>query len=258
MNIHQQGHGPALTLIHGWGMNSAVFAPLAARLAQDFCVILVDLPGYGRSSWAGEDLAAQLQLLAQTLPPSMLIGHSLGGVYAQALASRYPERFSRLLLLNYNPCFVQRDDWSCAVSADVFGQFAASLESGWQGTIRRFLGLQMHGVAQSRERVRTMTRLLIDGGAPQPQVLQFGLELLLQSDTRAELATLPVPAKMLFGERDTLVPQSVAAQIHRLNAAIGVECVARCAHAPFLSHADNTIELICEFAQSSTPRQDGG
>ena len=254
IKIYRQGQGAPLTLLHGWGMNAAVFAPLADALARDFTVYRVDLPGYGLSLWQSERFDEQVERLAAAIEDSILIGWSLGGLYAQALAARFPERFERLMLLNYNPCFVQRDDWSCAVAADVFEAFSASLEDGWSATIRRFLGLQMHGVDAARELVREMTRLVVAGGEPRPGVLAFGLDLLLQSDARAQLAAMQTPTMLLLGERDTLVPVCVGAQIHRLNPSVRVECVARSAHAPFLSHRETVVDLIREFAQPTPPR----
>jgi pimeloyl-[acyl-carrier protein] methyl ester esterase len=253
IKLYTQGDGPALTLIHGWGMNAAVFQPLAEVLAGHYRVTRVDLPGYGGSPWNHEDFETQIEQLAAALADSMLVGWSLGGLYAQRLASLYPQRFTRLILLNSNPCFVQRDDWLCAVKAEVFEQFAASLAAGWQATIRRFLALQMRGNEHARQLVRQITQLLIEGGEPHPDVLPFGLKLLLECDARTELAALAVPVMHILGERDTLVPACVGEQIHRTSPSIRVECLARCAHAPFLSHSDLVISLIREFAQSSPP-----
>jgi len=255
VKLYQQGTGPALTLIHGWGMNAAVFQPWAEQLAMQFSVTRVDLPGYGQSLWqpdAGFD--AQVDALAGVLPDSTLIGWSMGGLYAQRLAACYPEKFSKLVLLSSNPCFVQRDDWPCAVKAQVFKEFAASLDAGWQATIRRFLGLQMRGSDQARQLIKEVSRLLIAGGEPQSQALQFGLDLLLDRDGRQELAGLQIPVLSILGQRDTLVPECVGEQIHRINPLIRVECLARSAHAPFLSHSEPVTSLISEFVKPSASR----
>ena len=45
--VEQMGQGPDLVMVHGWGMSGAVFDSVARELAQNFCVHLVDLPGYG-------------------------------------------------------------------------------------------------------------------------------------------------------------------------------------------------------------------
>ena len=47
LKITSQGQGIPLVLIHGWGLNSGVWQPLAEKLSSFFKVITVDLPGYG-------------------------------------------------------------------------------------------------------------------------------------------------------------------------------------------------------------------
>ena len=44
------GAGPPLLLLHGFPQSHAMWAPVAARLAQRFTVVAPDLRGYGASS----------------------------------------------------------------------------------------------------------------------------------------------------------------------------------------------------------------
>lgn len=250
IKLYQQGSGEPLTLIHGWGMNSAVFEPLAQQLADEFCVTRVDLPGHGRSTWSGKaNFDAQVDELADVLPESALLGWSLGGLYALRLVNRYPDKYGKLVLVSCNPCFVQRENWQAAVDTSVFTEFSASLIENWQATIKRFLGLQMFGVAQARSLIRQLSGLLEEGGEPNPEAMRFGLDLLLQLDARSELAAVNVPVLEVLGQRDTLVPAKLADQLALINPAIRVECVARSAHAPFLSHKDLFADLISEFVK---------
>ena len=253
IRVYQQGKGIPLTLIHGWGMNSAVFEPLTQLLSNDFSITRVDLPGHGQSEWSDKsDFDQQVDALAEVLPDSTLLGWSLGGLYAQSLVNRYPEKFNKLVLVSCNPCFVQRADWQPAVDASVFAEFSASLIDNWSATIRRFIGLQMFGVDQARSLIRQISELLVKGGAPDPQAMRFGLELLLQLDSRQELKKVNVPVMQILGQRDTLVPIKLAKQLPLINPAIRVECVARSAHAPFLSHSDLFAGLIREFVKPSS------
>ena len=43
------GQGDDIILVHGWGMNGAVWDKVASLLALHFRVHVVDLPGYGNS-----------------------------------------------------------------------------------------------------------------------------------------------------------------------------------------------------------------
>ncbi|MBC8209818.1 MAG: pimeloyl-ACP methyl ester esterase BioH [Gammaproteobacteria bacterium] len=255
IQCYQQGFGEPVTLIHGWGMNSAVFEPLVPLLASQYEVIRVDLPGYGQSGWVKDaDFDAQVEALAQVLPDSAVLGWSMGGLYALRLSTLYPERFKKLMLLSCNPCFVQRKNWLTAVEAAVFSEFSKQLEGDFRATIRRFLGLQVRGSAQARQLIRKIAELLMQGGVPSSEAMKFGLELLLRHDAREELAAQEVPVLAILGQHDTLVPVTLAPQLHRVNPSIRVECLAHAAHAPFLSHTDKVADLISEFIKPATTR----
>ena len=60
--LHWQsfGEGKDLVLLHGWGMNGAVWQQTAQRLSQHFHVHIVDLPGFGHSHQASFSSLADL------------------------------------------------------------------------------------------------------------------------------------------------------------------------------------------------------
>ena len=85
---HVSGQGPDLVLVHGWGMNGAVWQQTVNALEADFRVHVVDLPGYGHSSHChAQDLEeiAQ-QLLAEAPKHAIWVGWSLGGLVATHMA----------------------------------------------------------------------------------------------------------------------------------------------------------------------------
>ena len=46
------GTGPDLVLVHGWGMNAAVWEPLLPAMSAHFRVTVLELPGHGGSTAA--------------------------------------------------------------------------------------------------------------------------------------------------------------------------------------------------------------
>ena len=42
-----EGQGPALVLLHGWGMSSGIFIDIIDALAKDFRLLIPDLRGHG-------------------------------------------------------------------------------------------------------------------------------------------------------------------------------------------------------------------
>ena len=188
-----------------------------------------------------EDQAASI---AATLPSGILIGWSMGGLYATEIVRQHPARFERLILVCCNPCFVHRADWSCAVKESVFDAFADDLAKGWSATIRRFLSLQMLGDKNARPLIRDLVMKIQSAGEPDAEVLRYGLNLLKTYDSRSVLANIEIPVEVILGKRDALIPASLAKEIPKINPRIQVELIANAAHAPFLSHLDHFISLI--------------
>jgi pimeloyl-[acyl-carrier protein] methyl ester esterase len=236
---------PRLTLLHGWGNSQRVFEPFLALLRPRYRVCAPALPGYPHSRWrAGQGFDAEIEQMAAELPAGPLLGWSLGGFYALELGLRYADKFGPLTLVAFNPCFVVRDDWPCAVEKNVFDEFARDLQQDWRRTIRRFLALQLQGGPAQRELARNLWRQIADAGEAQPGVLEAGLELLRGRDARQDLARAATRVRLVLGDRDRLVPVGVAQQIADLEPGIRVESVAGAAHAPFLSHPARVAALL--------------
>ncbi len=84
--------GPLLVLLHGLGGTAEVWRGVEALLPEAWAGgwLLVDLPGHGRSPHvASYSFADQARLVAEALPTGrdlVLLGHSMGGMVALALA----------------------------------------------------------------------------------------------------------------------------------------------------------------------------
>ncbi len=226
-------------------MGPAMFGSPPPVLAAQFDLHAPPLPGYPGSAWSHtEPFPEQIELMAANLPAGHLLGWSLGGIYALHLYQKYPEQFSGLTLVCFNPRFVSCDSWPWAVDGAEFERFADDLSRGWQATIRRFLALQLLGQTEARLLSRTLAEALAADGVPDESVLRFGLDLLKHSDCRELLFSMPRPVQMIFADEDPLVPAACARQISQIAPSIQVECVAGAAHLPFLTHAEQFGELL--------------
>jgi pimeloyl-ACP methyl ester carboxylesterase len=98
---------PPIVLVHGRGIASSWFVPLAARLSRDAPVFAPDLPGHGRSDADARPLtvpelarALAYWMEAMGLRGAILVGHGIGcQVAVRAVADR-PELASRVVLLS--------------------------------------------------------------------------------------------------------------------------------------------------------------
>ena len=91
----EQGQGKAMVLLHGWGTDGTLFAPLMNLLARKYRVLAPDFPGFGQSPepsfpWRVDDYANLVLgfLKALGIEECALLGHSFGGRVILKLCSR--------------------------------------------------------------------------------------------------------------------------------------------------------------------------
>ena len=245
--VHRSGKGQPLVLLHGWGMHSGIWQNLMPLLEGRYALYRVDLPGHG----ASHSVATTAQLddwldAVQAVVPSDAIwmGWSLGGLLSLAAALREPTSIKALLLITATPAFVRRDDWSVGMAPDTLNQFAAELLADTRRTLKRFLGLQLRGVAQERELLRELNRAVDALPAATPQALEDGLALLRETDLRAALPQLQVPSHWLFGDKDALVASGTAQAVRALTSNAQFTEIQGAAHAPVLSHPERVQDAL--------------
>lgn len=247
----QRGRGPNLVLLHGWGMNGAVWHELAARLEADFCLHIVDLPGFGHSRPlpADSSLADWADSVLAVVPTQAAwLGWSLGGLVATQAALQAPERVSALITLASSPRFVSQAGWP-GIRAEVLSGFRQQLAEDHQQVVSRFLALQAMGSEHARDDIRRLRDSLASKPAPHPQALAAGLGLLEAVDLRAQLARLNMPLLRLYGRLDGLVPRKAAALTDALAPNSHSHVEAKASHAPFISHPEATAGHIRRFLQ---------
>lgn len=249
--LESRGQGPDLVLLHGWGMNGAVWQPLVERLASDFCLQLVDLPGFGQSPPLpnGASLADWSQAVLDVVPEQAAwLGWSLGGLIASQAALQAPSRVSHLLTLASSPCFVAKDNWP-GIKPEVLTAFAEQLADDHQLVIKRFLALQAMGSEHANSDVRQLRASLNEKPKPNAHALAAGLRLLAEVDLRAQLVELAMPTLRLYGRLDGLVPAKAIPLVEALlpghNRQQYIE--PKASHAAFISHPDHTAAQIKAF-----------
>jgi 3-oxoadipate enol-lactonase len=104
LDIEQAGAGRDLVLLHSLLTDRSAFDLVVPELAETRRLTLVNLPGYGASSPAGEDVESYADRMAGLfgalkLPrESDVLGNGFGGFIAVALAARHGARFDRLVV----------------------------------------------------------------------------------------------------------------------------------------------------------------
>ncbi|MBI3056298.1 MAG: alpha/beta fold hydrolase [Betaproteobacteria bacterium] len=238
--VESNGSGPDLVLLHGWGMNAAVWGELAAELAQHFRLHRVDLPGHGASRACAP---CTLDEMADRLAAA------LGGQVALNWALRKPDQIERLVLLAATPRFVRGAGWDCGIDAAVLDDFARGLAHDFRATLQRFTALQAQGDAHPRVVLRRLREHLLVRGEPDVAALDAGLRLLRQIDLRDRLERITQRTLILHGERDTLVPLAAGEYLQRALPHAVLEVFSGTAHALFIAQPQRIAGCILEFCR---------
>lgn len=246
---HRGNSGLELVLLHGWGLSSDIWAPVIDRLSPHYRLTLIDIPGLGKSAAIENDsIAATSEALLEVAPQKALwIGWSLGGALALEAACLAPFRVSGLLMVAATPCFIQREGWPGAMDTKVFEAFADGVALNPAKTLSRFAMLQTQGSQSARDELKHLKRVI--AGA-EPEALGATLDL-LREDLRPQLRALSVPATLLLGLHDQLVPASLAGAVAAVNPAIEVQLFEHSAHLPFLSEPDRFEVALNALAERS-------
>ena len=127
------GDGEPVLLLAGLGCTAHVFAELAPHLSDRFRVLALTRRGHGltdqvQSGYALADAADDVRHLldAVGIERAHVVGHSMGGGEASALAARHPRRVGRIVYLDgaYDWADRPTSEWSEeAASPDRFGSY---------------------------------------------------------------------------------------------------------------------------------------
>lgn len=237
-----QGDGLPVVLVHGFGGDLGSWMFTADALAADRPVLVPDLPGHGasppRAATTVADLAQAMGQVCDALSVARvhLVGHSLGGAVALALATAAPGRVASLALIA--PVGLGRE-----ISADYLVAFLAADR---RRSMKQALGLlfadpeavssdMVEGVLRSKRRdgVNAALAATLSGF--------FDVALGQTLDLRPVLAAFPGPVTILWGEADAILPPGHA---DGLPERIAVCPVPGAGHMPMMEAAGTVNRLL--------------
>lgn len=214
--VIEAGGGPGLLLLHGGvECGGAMWAPVLARLARDYRVVVPDVPGLGESapvphldaSAFGEWLTGVAELTGLERPT--VVAHSLLGTLTARLATSGSPAIGRLVLygapgvgpyrmpLRLRYVAIRLAIRPSARNADRFDRFALLDLDATRGRDPEWYDAF---VAYTQSRAlepatkKTMRRLIAKEARPIP---------------KAELDRIGVPTTLLWGRHDRMVPLSI-------------------------------------------------
>lgn len=261
-NVIDEGVGRPVVWLHGLGGTWRDFEPQLDSLADRYRCIVPELRGHGRSplppgrfdtTVLAGDVVAVLQALH--VDRAVLVGLSLGGLVAQALAVEHPGLVDGLILVATGakvPAPVGPLLKAAATRIRAKGMPAALAMLGQ-------LGHDAGGGAEAMRAARAAgtASALRDLTSNDPDVLAAGLVALAEHDLRRRLRQVTAPTLVVAGDRDPVVPRSLVDQLVAAVPGARLAIVADAGHLPNQDQPGVFDELVSSFVEGLPARPAG-
>ncbi|MCW2667718.1 MAG: alpha/beta fold hydrolase [Frankiales bacterium] len=252
LHVERTGRGEPLLWITGFGIGAQIFAPVLPLYAEAFDCVSYDNRGAGRSSvplrpTSMPELAADAVrvLDALEIESAHVHGISMGGMIAQEMALRFPDRVRGLVLQGTSPGGPR----SAVPQVEGLGALALQrLPLARDRKIRllvRALFSDEYARAHPDEVLGHLERL----GADRAGARGALLHVLASSyhDAVSRLPGLQAPTLVLHGSLDKLVPVGNAKLLARRIPGGELALVQGAGHIPMLEQPEHVRELIGRF-----------
>lgn len=260
VNVREYGSGPAkgaIVLLHGYASSIEWWSEVAPKLADQTGrkVIAMDLVGHGGSESPlddraygalGQSLAVTRTLAALKATDVVLVGHSMGGHIATAVAQREPDLVDRIVVIDTFGAKGLRDlgplkDATCwpiiGAAMDRLRAFDVVTKSSLQPAFAADYEVPPFAYRSLKQMIH---RGVCEATA--------GDQMNAKRPVARQLSQLGKPVKVIYGQRDTLTPTSANVAAYR-NAGLTPTLVEGTGHSPQVEKPDEVVGIIAKFVE---------
>ncbi|NUV53656.1 alpha/beta hydrolase [Streptomyces coelicolor] len=253
------GSGQPVVLIHGYPLDGHSWEKqTAALLAAGYRVITYDRRGFGQSSqpttgYDYDTFAADLNTVMETLDlrDAVLVGFSMGtGEVGRYLGTYGSERVAKAAFLaSLEPYLLKTDDNPTGVDGSVFEGIEKAVTADryayFTGFYEDFYNLDENlGTRISEEALRNSWNVAAGSSA----YASIAAVATWTTDFRADLAKIDVPALILHGTADRILPiEATGEPFHRALPQAEYVVVEGAPHGLLWTHAQEVTDALLAF-----------
>ncbi len=234
INYVDYGEGKnIIVFLHGWGQNIEMMQPLGDKLKKHNRIIIVDLPGFGKSSepsniWTMYDYTECIHELLESLDVKnpILVGHSFGGKISLIYASKY--QVQRLILFG-SP--FKKEVKKLSLKTRVLKRLkkVPGLNK-LEGFAKKHIGSRDY-----REASEFMRKIMVEH---------------VNLDITEDVKKIKCPTIIVWGTLDLEVPIERAYELEKLIPDSAVIPYEGCSHYAYLERLGQTVNIIKNFIGS--------
>jgi pimeloyl-ACP methyl ester carboxylesterase len=252
IHYRKTGKGPWVVLLHGFLESLEIWNDFALQLENEFSVLMIDLPGHGRSGLMSEvnsipDMADVVLAVAEyeKVDKFVVCGHSMGGYVAAELAKRAPEKIQGVVFLHSH---VAPDDEQAKENRK---RTVNIVKLNHTGFIRQFIPdlfaeVNRESLAPEIEKLSnraasTSAKSIIaslEGMKERPG----GLDFLLETE---------MPLLFVIGKNDSRMPYNKVMAQAMMGQNIQVQLLDRVGHMGFLEAPEKVFPVLRDFFRRS-------
>lgn len=254
VHYSEQGVGTPLLLLHANPGDSRDFDAITPTLSDNFRVIRLDWPGYGQSPAPSDPQHVSAMffyevlkdfIAALMLPPTILIGNSVGGYAAARLAIEAPDRVLALVLVS--PGSFTPQNWLtrtfCALQASRFsippawfaGLYLHARNANTTSILERARNEQSHPIAHQINRA-----VWRSFGDPAHNLIQHAVGI-------------TQPTLLVFGKHDPVIKASSDGKIAAGSIRHATLAILPTGHLSFAESPDAFMARLLPFLQANAP-----
>ena len=240
------GSGEPLLLVHGLGAHSGLWRHQADAFGDRFRVIAVDLRGFGASDKPRtpesyrvpafvDDLVALMRELG--LGGVRVIGTSMGGFMAQEMALREPSLVRRVVLAHTAA--------RLTIPPDVLAARVAGLRASSMADYGKLVATQALARGAESPLFDWLSRMIADNDREAYEhVLTQGLT---DFDVRDRLESFPVPALVVVGDTDRVIPPESGRELASLLPSAELETLREAGHIGYAEQPEAFNARVLRF-----------
>lgn len=245
---------PRIIFLHGFLGSGSDWLPVARQLCNDYCCVMVDLPGHGKAGFlqtpqidgffeqTADALAELLQESGSS--PNYLVGYSMGGRLALALLLRHQELFTKAVIVSASPGLrttkeqIERQEHDEKISRKIEHNFEGFIKAWYDQPL--FASLKQHPVFKEVESERKIN---------DPRNLALALRVLGTGRQHSQWESIQhnnVPVRFFTGEKDERYVE-IGRQMVKLCAGSDLEIFPHCGHTLQLENKELFLDRLRFF-----------
>ncbi|MCV9388463.1 alpha/beta fold hydrolase [Reichenbachiella ulvae] len=249
MNLKISGSGKTIVFLHGYCESLEIWTEFANELSKNHQVVLIDLPGHGQSEilagdFSIEDVARAIheQLDIEGIEEYFVIGHSLGGYVALALAELFPDSLTGFGLFSSS---IYADDEEKKKVRDKVKSYVE--EYGVESFMETFIAGLFASENRKclKEEIDELKQRAIK--TPAAGVTGYAMAMKNRPDREHVLNNFEKPVFIIAGEKDLAVRLDVSLQmIEKINNGDSI-VLKGAGHNGFMENKKESLEFIKSF-----------